>query len=79
MLANWTVDYVKMDWCDHPDTPPNVVYGQFSAALNGKTHRPMFFFPCVSLSLTFTLRKRLAVQCTLAPVTGARMRLGLGA
>lgn len=39
------VDYVKMDNCHHPSTPPPVYYGNFSAYLNA-TGTPTWFATC---------------------------------
>eukprot|EP01106_Pelomyxa_sp_JSP_P017185 TRINITY_DN681_c0_g1_i11.p1 TRINITY_DN681_c0_g1~~TRINITY_DN681_c0_g1_i11.p1 ORF type:complete len:414 (-),score=88.12 TRINITY_DN681_c0_g1_i11:80-1276(-) len=44
-VASWKVDFVKMDWCNHPDLPPEQVYKNFSDCLNA-TGRPIFFNVC---------------------------------
>lgn len=44
--ASWGIDYVKMDWCDHPsDYSAQQLYTMMSVALN-QTGRPMFFAIC---------------------------------
>jgi len=45
-FANWTIDFVKMDWCGHPgghEAPE--LYGMMRDALN-KTGRPMLLSIC---------------------------------
>eukprot|EP01095_Lingulamoeba_sp_RSL-Kostka_P009897 TRINITY_DN3465_c0_g1_i1.p1 TRINITY_DN3465_c0_g1~~TRINITY_DN3465_c0_g1_i1.p1 ORF type:complete len:422 (-),score=134.95 TRINITY_DN3465_c0_g1_i1:69-1310(-) len=44
--ASWGIDYVKMDWCDHPGGySAQQLYTNMSQALNS-TGRPMFFALC---------------------------------
>jgi len=45
-FARWGVDFVKMDWCDHPaNYTPKALYTMMSAALND-TGRPFYFSMC---------------------------------
>ncbi|KJE96390.1 alpha-galactosidase [Capsaspora owczarzaki ATCC 30864] len=44
-VADWGIDFVKLDWCNHPNLPPPTVYGMMRDSLN-KTGRPIVFSAC---------------------------------
>ena len=44
-FASWTMDYIKMDWCNSGTERPEAAYKNMSAALNA-TGREMYFLAC---------------------------------